>query len=330
MSGPVPRALITGISGQDGGFLAEQLSGLGWEVSGIVTPHSPVPSWVKALPAVHLDATDISDADAVHGIVSKRAPNYIFHLAGISSVFQSWQDPLLVSRVNSLGSVCVFEAAYKLQQSSGSEVRVVNASSAEIFGGTHDSPQSESSLVAPISPYGVTKAFSHSMAHAYRERGLFVSNAILYNHESPRRPLSFVTRKITRAAAEIASGVRESVKLGDLTARRDWGWAPEYVDAMLKIAVTRVADDFVLGTGESHSVMDFVRHAFKAAGIDDWSRYVEFDSSLKRRAESIELVADARKAAEVLSWKPSVGFDSVVKAMVEFDLNDVNRRLQGE
>ena len=196
---------------------------------------------------------------------------------------------------------------------------MINASSCEIFEGAADSPQTETTPLQPISPYGATTAFSRTMCQIYRGRGLKVSNAILYNHESPRRP-DFVTRKITKAAAAIASGSRDRLVLGDLTVQRDWGWAPHYVEAMYRMALHDNGDDFVVATGVTHSVQDFVAAPFAAAGIEDWKAHVETDAAFVRPHDRGIAVGDPTKAGTVLGWYPTFGFDEIVKAMVSSDL----------
>jgi GDPmannose 4,6-dehydratase len=197
---------------------------------------------------------------------------------------------------------------------------LVNASSCEIFAGAVESPQTETTGIRPISPYGAAKAFGHNLCHAYRAKGLTAINMILYNHESPRRPAQFVTRKITSTVAAIAKGRADRLVLGVLTIRRDWGWAPDYVRAMLAAARRGAAEDYVIATGRAHSIADFAAAAFTAAGLPDWQRYVVSDDALRRPADSATLVGDATKAADVLDWSPSMPFEAIVAAMVAADL----------
>jgi GDPmannose 4,6-dehydratase len=202
-------------------------------------------------------------------------------------------------------------------------VRVVQASSAEIFGSPEVFPQNESTPLRPVSPYGAAKAFAHHLARVYRERGLGVSACIFYNHESPRRPDSFVTRKITRGAASIALGLADELALGNLDAVRDWGWAPDYVDAMVRAGRSPEADDFVVATGLGHSVRDFVAAAFTAAGVDDWERRVRIDPAFVRPSDPALLIGDPRKARDQLGWQPTTSFDALVAAMVATDLEEL-------
>jgi GDPmannose 4,6-dehydratase len=199
-------------------------------------------------------------------------------------------------------------------------VRFVQASSAEIFGRTSRVPQDETTPVRPLTPYGAAKAYAHHLVGVYRARGLHASSCILYNHESPRRPQTFVTRKISVAAARIARGLQDELAMGNLDARRDWGWAPDYVGAMMSAARDPLGRDYVIATGISHSVRDFVAAAFRAAGISDWEKYVTLDPRFARPSDAPELVGDSTRAREMLGWSPTVTFDEVVTRMVEHDL----------
>ena len=310
------RAFITGISGQDGGYLAEQLVAGGVEVHALANVHEPA----LDLPDVELHTGDLLDEDAVRRLVLDVAPDEIYNLAALSSVARSWEQPGLTARLNGTAAVALMESAWQSQERTGRAVSFVQASSAEIFGDPDRSPQDEATLVRPINPYGAAKAFAHLSARVYRQRGLHVSSVILYNHESPRRPRQFVTRKITATVAEIARGQAETLTLGNLDARRDWGWAPDYVDAMLRAARAATADDFVIATGVSHSVRDFVGAAFARAGIDDWALRLRVDESLVRPADATELVGDASRARDVLGWAPTVTFEELVGRMVDADL----------
>jgi len=312
------RALITGIGGQDGTILARRLNELGYSVVGTLQPGSVTsdqPSNVKLVEA------DLRDSSLCRNVVLDAEPDVVFHFAGISSVGYSWDHPVETAAVNGNSAVALLDALLELQKSSDTERTFVNASSAEIFAGTTASPQNEQTPIAPLSPYGASKAFSHNMTQVYRAKGLKASNAIFYNHESAFRPTKFVTRKITAAAAAIARGKQSTLELGNLDARRDWGWAPDYVEATLLMATHDRGDDFVIATGEAHSVRDFVDAAFRAAGIPDWHGLVTSSDALGRPADSAEMVGDASRAKDVLGWKPTKRFDDVVKAMVEHDLS---------
>ena len=312
------RALITGIGGQDGTILARRLSELNYSVVGTLQPGSVTsdqPSNVKLVEA------DLRDSSLCRNVVLDAEPDVVFHFAGISSVGYSWDHPVETAAVNGNSAVALLDALLELQKSSDTERTFVNASSAEIFAGTTASPQNEQTPIAPLSPYGASKAFSHNMTQVYRAKGLKASNAVFYNHESTFRPTKFVTRKITAAAAAIARGRQSTLELGNLDARRDWGWAPDYVEATLLMSTHDRGDDFVIATGEAHSVREFVDAAFRAAGILDWHGLVTSSDAFGRPADSAEMVGDASRAKDVLGWKPTKRFDDVVKAMVEHDLS---------
>lgn len=312
----MPVALITGIRGQDGSYLAELLRDRGFDVHGLVQPgDDPSPG-----DGTTLHPVDLTDTDRVSGLVAELAPDHLYNLAGLSSVAQSWQEPLLTTRVNGLGAQTLLEAATRLAEA-GKDVRFVQASSAEMFGQPSEVPQNEGTPLAPVSPYGASKAFAHLLVGMQRGRGLHASSVILYNHESPRRPPQFVTRKITSTVAAIAQGRATELRLGNLDARRDWGWAPDYVAAMFLAASHPVGDDYVLATGEAHSVRDFVAAAFARVAVSDWQDRVVVDPAFFRPADPFELVGDAGKARAQLGWAPSVGFDELVARMVEADLD---------
>ena len=309
------RAFITGIGGQDGSYLAERLVADGVEVHALVLDADGPPPYCP--PSVTLHAGDIADVDATRRLLLDLAPDEVYNLAAISSVAQSWDEPDLTSRVNGLAAVALMESARQV----GDQVRFVQASSAEIFGQAERSPQDEDTPIRPVNPYGATKAYAHLAAGVFRGRGQHVSSLVLYNHESPRRPERFVTRKITAGVAAIANGDAEELVLGNLDARRDWGWAPDYADALLRAARADAADDYVIATGRAHSVRDFVAAAFTAAGIGDWERLVRQDERFMRPADPAELVGDASRARAVLGWAPTVEFDEIVARMVEADLS---------
>lgn len=310
------RALITGVTGQDGSYLAERLLADGWEVHGVIRPGDD-----SGLPAgLHPHVVDLTDTSAMTSLVREVCPAQLYNLAAISSVAQSWDDPVEVAGVNGVGALALMEAASQAQEEGGEPIAFIQASSAELFGEPATSPQSEQTPLRPLNPYGAAKALAHLGAGVYRQRGLRVSSLILYNHESPRRPERFVTRKITMAVAAIARGEQEELRLGNLDARRDWGWAPDYVDAMVRAADHPEAADYVIATGRSASVRDFVEAAFAAAGIDAWESHVSVDPAFYRPADATELVGDATHAREVLGWTPSVTFEQMVGEMVRHDL----------
>lgn len=310
------RAFVTGVSGQDGGFLAERLLAEGSEVHALVLAGDPEQAPADAV--VHHG--DLCDVDATRRLLRDLAPDAVYNLAAISSVAESWRRPELTARVNGTAAVGLMESALAVQEATGRAVRFVQASSAEIFGQPEVSPQDESTPIRPVNPYGAAKAYAHLMVHVYRQRGLHASSAILYNHESPRRPAHFVTRKITSTVAAIAHGTAEGLTLGNLEARRDWGWAPDYVDALLRAAAADQPDDFVVATGEGHTVADFVAAAFRRIGIDDWRPLVTSDPALTRPTDAADLTGDAGRARTVLGWSPTVSFDDLVGRMVDADL----------
>ena len=315
----MPTALVTGITGQDGGYLAEALVGEGRQVVGVVRPGEALPAHLTALgDAVTTYEGDLLDGTVLAKAFEEAAPDEVYNLAGISSVAQSWQEPVLTARVNGELVAQLLELAWQRHEA-GHAVRVVQASSAEVFAGSGVVPQDESTPLSPRTPYGAAKAFAHQLVQVYRERGLHACNAVLYNHESPRRPDTFVTRKITSTVAAIADGRADRLVLGNLDARRDWGWAPEYVDGMVRALRHEVPGDWVLATGEAHSVRDFVAAAFAHVGIADWERYVETDPAFARPVDAPELVGDASKAARLLGWRASVRLPELVGRMVDAD-----------
>jgi GDPmannose 4,6-dehydratase len=310
------RAFITGISGQDGSYLAERLLAEGLEVHALAHALEPLPD----LPGVELHRGDLCDVEEIRSLLLDLAPDEVYNLAALSSVARSWDEPDLTARVNGMAAAALLESALLVQEKQGRVVRFVQASSAEIFGEPDRSPQDESTPLRPLNPYGAAKAYAHLMVDVYRGRGLHAVSAILYNHESPRRPMQFVTRKITSTVATIARGRADSLVLGNLDARRDWGWAPDYVDAMVRAARADAPADYVVATGVARSVRDFVAAAFQRAGISDWEDLVTVDQEFVRPADPTALTGDASKARELLGWAPTVDFTEVVGRMVDADL----------
>lgn len=300
-------ALVTGVTGQDGTYLSRALLAEGAEVHGIVRPGSAA----SIEPGGIAHEADMRDATALRALVAELAPTELYHLAGQSSVGASWDDPL--GTVEQTGApVATLLTAIAAESP---DTRFVNASSSEIFGNA-PAPQSETTPVSPLSPYGAAKALGHFLVASFRERGLHASSAILYNHESPLRPERFVTGKIAASVARIDAGLQDVLYLGDLAVERDWGWAPDYVDALRRAARHGSPGDYVIGTGVSHSIRDFVVAAFDAVGIDDWERYVRSDPALVRPADPAVQRADSTKARTELGWTPTVGFEELVAAMV--------------
>jgi GDPmannose 4,6-dehydratase len=319
----VPRALITGITGQDGLYLGELLASKGYEVFGLVSGQSnPKVSTVEDLiPSVELLEGDLRDLSSLIGAVEISQPDEVYNLAAISFVGLSWKQAELTGEITGMGVLRILEAIRIATQSDMGRVRFYQASSSEMFGKVRETPQSESTPFHPRSPYGVAKTFGHYMTVNYRESyGAFACSGILFNHESPRRGHEFVTRKITRAVARISLGLQEKVSLGNLEARRDWGFAGDYVDAMWRMLQQDEPDDFVIATGETHSIHELLDVAFRRVGIEDWSPFVEQDPRFFRPAEVDLLIGDASKAQEKLKWQPTVGFSDLIEMMVDADL----------
>ena len=312
----VTRAFVTGVSGQDGSYLAERLVAEGVEVHALVQAGDPAP----VLSGVEVHPGDLTQVDEVRSLLVDLAPDEVYNLAAVSSVARSWEEPDLTARVNGAAAVALLESARQAQEKSGRSVRFVQASSAEIFGEPAGTPQDESTPIRPVNPYGAAKAYAHLMVDVYRRRDLHAVSAILYNHESPRRPETFVTRKITATVAAIVAGRADRLELGNLDVRRDWGWAPDYVDALVRAARADQPRDYVIATGISHSVRDFVDSAFRHAGIDDWSSLVSTNPAYVRPADPMELTGDPTRAREHLDWAPTVGFEELVGRMVDADL----------
>jgi GDPmannose 4,6-dehydratase len=312
-------ALITGITGQTGSYLCEQLLGEGWDVHGLVRDADDLESeFALRSPEAILHSGDLASVDDLRGLVASVAPNVIFNLGGLTSVGASWNDPDLIGLIDGLRVGTLLDAALQLHSETGRRVAFVQASSAELFGAATEVPQNENTPIRPTNPYGAAKAYAHHLVGVYRGAGLDASSCILYNHESPRRPLAFVTRKITNGVARIAAGLDDSITLGNLEASRDWGWAPDYARA-LALAANRPGD-YIVASGVSHTVRDFVAAAFAAAGITDWERYVRTDPSLLRSQDAPVQLGDAGKAHRELGWSPEVTFDELVARMVSHDL----------
>lgn len=327
------RALITGITGQDGSFLAELLLSKGYEVHGIVRRASTFNT--DRLDAIYMDPHereanlylhygDLADGTSLRRILEKVVPQEIYNLGAQSHVRVSFDQAEYTADVVGTGVLRLLEAVRDFQNRAGQTVRIYQAGSSEMFGAAPP-PQNEATPFYPRSPYAVSKVAAHWFATNCREAyGLFVSNGILFNHESPRRGETFVTRKITRALARISLGLQEKLYLGNLDAKRDWGYAGDYVDAMWRMLQHFEPGDFVVATGESHSVRDFLDLAASHCGVD-WSRHVEMDPRYLRPTEVDHLLGDATKARSVLGWKPEVSFQQLVKMMVEHDLEQARQ-----
>jgi GDPmannose 4,6-dehydratase len=309
------RALITGITGQDGTYLAEFLLARGYEISGTTRDAASARERLGSLAnQVQLFAAALEDPTAVERALGTAAPDEIYNLAGQTRVGPSWSDPSGTAEINAVGATRLLEAVRRTTP----RARLFQASSCEIFEPS-DLPLDETARLGASTPYGISKLHAHLSTVAYREQyGLFAVSGILFNHESPRRDDSFVTRKITRAAARIAAGEQQELTLGNVDVRRDWGFAGDYVEAMWKTLQRGAAEDFVLGTGVAHSVRDFCAHAFKAVGLD-YRKHVVSDPSLARRGDVPVRVADATRARTRLGWTPSVSFPELVRMMVDAD-----------
>lgn len=325
------KAIITGITGQDGSYLAELLLEKGYEVHGIIRRASTFntkridhlyqdPHVGKVRLFLHFG--DLADANTIRKLIYQLKPDEIYNLGAQSHVKVSFDMPEYTANVTGLGPLRILEAVKDFKEETGQSVKVYQASSSEMFGSSLP-PQNEATPFYPRSPYGAAKALAFYAVQNYREAyKLFAVNGILFNHESPRRGGTFVTKKITTAVARIKAGIEKKLYLGNLAARRDWGYAPEYVEAMWLMMQQENPEDYVIGTGESHSVEEFVAAAFKHAGFDDWHPYVEVDSGYYRPADVETLIADPRKAEQQLGWKARTRFDDLVRIMVESDLKE--------
>ncbi|MBI4261762.1 MAG: GDP-mannose 4,6-dehydratase [Actinobacteria bacterium] len=326
----MPRALITGITGQDGQYLAEFLHGRGYDVFGVV-PGQANPradALQEEMPFVEVLGADLQDLSSLIAAVEYSQPDEVYNLGAISFVPLSFRQPELTANVTGLGVLRMLEAI-RVVGGRDNPIRFYQASSSEMFGKVRESPQNESTPFYPRSPYGVAKVFGHQITVNYREAyGLYAVSGILFNHESPRRGLEFVTRKITNSVARIKVEIQEELVLGNLEARRDWGYAEDYVRAMWMMLQQAEPDDYVIATGESHSVEEFVERAFTAAGIDDWRRFVRVDPRFLRPSDVDTLIGDPSKARRVLGWEPTVSFDDLVRLMVERDLGAERERLR--
>ena len=312
------RAIITGITGQDGSYLAELLLDRGYEVIGVTRRLSAPNHWriEHLLDRVVLRPADLLDQLSLIRLVDEVRPHELYNLAAMSFVPASWDQPLLTGEYNAQGVTRVMEAVRHVDTS----IKVYQASSSEMFGKVRETPQTELTPFYPRSPYGVSKVFAHYITVNYRESyDLFAVSGILFNHESPRRGLEFVTRKVTHGVARIKAGLADSLSLGNLDARRDWGFAGDYVRAMWLMLQRDAADDYVIATGASHSVRELVEIAFAHAGLD-WRAHVRTDPALLRPAEVEHLIGDPARAEADLDWRPSVDFEGLVRMMVDADV----------
>ncbi len=319
----MPRALITGITGQDGLYLSEHLLSKGYEVFGLIRgQNNPKLELVRrTVPDVQLLTGDLLDISSLLRALERSQPDEVYNLAAISFVAYSWENAMLTADVTGKGVLNMLEAVRLYAHDDPSKVRFYQASSSEMFGKVQEVPQRESTLLWPRSPYGVAKVFGHYMTINYRESyGMHASSGILFNHESPRRGPEFVTRKVSQAVARIKLGLQDDLTLGNLDAKRDWGYAGDYVDAMWRMLQQDTPDDYVVATGETHSIRELLDAAFAVIGVDDWSGYVKQDPRFMRPAEVELLIGDPAKARTQLGWEPKVSFAELVSMMVENDL----------
>lgn len=315
---PRRRALITGVTGQDGSYLAELLLEKGYEVVGVVrrTSHDSYERIGHLLGRLQIVPADLLDQHSLTAVIRDARPHEVYNLAAQSFVPTSWSQPVLTGEFTALGVTRLLEAVRLAHP----EARFYQASSSEMFGKVVETPQRESTPFYPRSPYGVAKVYGHWITVNYRESyGLYAVSGILFNHESPRRGLEFVTRKVSHAVASIVQGKANELRLGNIDASRDWGYAGDYVEAMWRMLQLAKPDDFVIGTGETHTVRELCEIAFAHAGLD-WKKHVRVDPALVRPAEVDVLRADPAKARRELGWKPTVSFPELVRMMVDADL----------
>ncbi|HNV45288.1 MAG TPA: GDP-mannose 4,6-dehydratase [Candidatus Woesebacteria bacterium] len=315
------KAFITGITGQDGSYLAELLLEEGYQVYGL-TRRTSTQNFARIQNIIHhphleLVSGDLMDQHSLTFAIQKVQPDEVYNLAAQSFVQASWEQPILTGEFTAIGVARMLEAV----RLAAPKAKFYQASSSEMFGKVREVPQNENTPFYPRSPYGVAKVYGHWITVNYRESyDMFAVSGILFNHESPRRGLEFVTRKISNGVARIKLGKQESIELGNLDAKRDWGYAKDYVKAMYLMLQQDQADDYVIATGETHSVQEFLELACQAAGLDNWQKYYQHNPKYDRPAEVDVLIGDASKAKKVLNWEPSVSFEELVKIMVEADL----------
>lgn len=333
------KAIITGITGQDGSYLADFLLSKGYVVHGVVRrastlnrqriehlhndPHSPEAGIV-------LHYGDLADANTIRRLLYEVQPDEVYNLGAQAHVRVSFDIPEYTANITGLGTLRILEAIKDYETDTKKKVKFYQASSSEMFGAAKP-PQNEQTPFHPRSPYAIAKVFAFDTTRNYREAyGIFAVNGILFNHESPRRGETFLTRKVTLGIAKILAGKEKKIYLGNLDAKRDWGYAPEYVEAMWMMLQQPEPNDYVIGTGTSYSVKDFVQKAFTFAGLPDWEKYIEFDSRYQRPAEVDYLLADASLAKKQLGWQPKVMLDDLIKLMVRYDLQQQGLHKQAE
>lgn len=322
----MPKALITGITGQDGSYLAEFLLEKGYKVFGLARRCS-TPNYARI--SHILDKTEIVDGDLLDTgslirVISEIKPDEVYNLAAQSFVAVSFHEPILTGEITGLGALRMLEAIRIVNP----KIKFYQASSSEMFGKVRETPQTELTSFHPRSPYGVAKVYAHYSTMNYRESyGMFACGGILFNHESPRRGLEFVTRKISDGVARIHLGLKDNLVLGNMDAQRDWGFAGDYVKAMWMMLQQEKPQDYVIATGETHSIKEFAKEAFKTIGIDDWEKHIKQDKKYMRPAEVDLLIGNCAKAQKELGWKPEVNFKNLVKMMVESDIKLLKKQL---
>ncbi len=327
----VKKALITGLTGQDGAYLADFLLKKGYRVYGIYRRTSTPNFWrlqaLDILKDIILIPADMTDMSSLLEAVQVADPDEIYNLAAQSYVGASFDQPISTAMVDGLGTLYLLEIIRNLKK----DIKFYQASTSELYGDTKEKDQNEETKFWPASPYAAAKLYSYHIVRLYREAyGIFACNGILFNHESALRGLEFVTRKITNAAARIKLGLQKDLKLGNIDSKRDWGFSPDFVEAMWLVLQHNKAEDFVIATGETHSVREFVEAAFEAVGIKDWEKYVESEESLMRPKDVNYLKGDYSKAQKVLGWEPKTKFKDLVKKMAEADLSRWKKFKKGE
>jgi GDPmannose 4,6-dehydratase len=323
------RALITGVTGQDGRHLSEFLTGKGYQVFGLIRgQNNPKAELIMAEnPALEMVDGDLRDLSSLIAVVEQVQPDEVYNLGAISFVQLSFKQAELTAEITGLGVLRMLEAVRIVGGTQNNPIRFYQASSSEMFGKVHETPQTENTPFHPRSPYGVAKVFGHYTTMNYREAyGIHASSGILFNHEGPRRGHEFVTRKVTNAVARISLGLQDSITLGDLDPKRDWGYAGDYVEAMWMMLQQDEPDDYVIATGETHSIRELLEVSFRLAGIDDWQRFVKQDPRFFRPSEVNLLIGDASKAHAKLGWQPRVTFEQLVQMMYENDLKEESAR----
>ena len=332
------KALITGITGQDGSYLAELLLKKGYQVNGLIRrasafntgriDHLYQDSHINEV-KLFLHYGDATDSVSLISLIQKIKPDEIYHLAAQSHVMVSFETPEYTANADALGTLRILEAIRLLGLAG--KTKFYQASTSELFGKALEIPQSEKTAFYPRSPYAAAKLYAHWITINYRESyGIFACNGILFNHESPRRGETFSTRKITRGVSRVKAGIDKKIYLGNLSAKRDWGFAPEYVEAMLLMLQQNNPNDYVISTGETHSVEEFLEEAFRYAGLGDWKRFVEIDKRYMRPAEVDILMGDSSKAKEKLNWQAKIKFNDLVKIMIDADFRKIGLEPPGE